>query len=117
MIKVIFDIKYTNYSDLSEDRFIVYDKDGEYYYLHDISDKIRDVEMMPKYIRDDYYNYNTKVLTIEYFNRIIEKYRTKYTLKSHFLGNKLETETRQLTEDELDKIITIRRELNLKEIL
>jgi len=117
MIKVIFDISYNNYSDLSEVRFIVYDKDSEYYYLLDSSDKIKDVSKMPKYIKDDYYHYNSKILTIEYFNMIIEKYRIKYTLKSHYLGNKLETEVRNLTEEELDKIITIRRELNLKEIL
>ena len=85
MIKVIFDIKYTNYSDLSEDIFIVYDKDGEYYYLLDSVDKIKDVEKMPQYIKEDYYNYKTEI--------------------------------RQFTEDELDKIVTIRRELNLKEIL
>lgn len=117
MIKVIFDIKYTNYSDLSEDRFIVYDKDGEYYYLLDSCDKIKDVEKMPQYIKEDYYNYNTKILTIDLFNKIVEKYRIKYTLKGHYLGNKLETEIRQFTEDELDKIVTIKRELNLKEIL
>lgn len=117
MIKVIFDINYTNYSDLSEDRFIVYDKDGEYYYLLDSSDKIKDVSKMPNYIKEDYYNYNTKILTIDFFNKIIKKYRIKYTLKGHYLGNKLETEIKQFTEDELDKIITIRRELKLKEIL
>lgn len=117
MIKIIFDISYTNYSDLSEDRFIVYDKDGEYYYILDSSDKIKDVSKMPNYIKEDYYNYNSKILTIKFFNKIIEKCRIKYTLKSQYLGNKLETEIRQFTEEELDKIINIRRELNLKEIL
>lgn len=117
MIKVIFDISYINYTDLSEDRFIVYDKDGEYYYLIDSNDKIKDVDKMPSYIKEDYYNYNIKMLTIDFFNKIIEKCRIKYTLKSHLLGNKIQTEVRQFTEEELDKIITIRRELNLKEIL
>ena len=117
MIKVILDINYTNYTDLSEDRFIVYDKDGEYYYLLDSSDKIKDVTKMPNYIKEDYFNFNTKILNIYFFNKIIEKYRVKYTLKSHYLGNKLDIEIRQFSEEELEKIITIRRELNLKEIL
>jgi hypothetical protein len=117
MIKVIFDISYTRYTDLQEERFIVYDKDGEFYYILDLSDKIKDVEKMPHYIKDDYYNHNTKILTIDFFNKIIEKYKVKYLLKSDILANSLEKEIRELSEEELNKIMTIKRELNLKEIL
>lgn len=116
MIK-IFDIKYTNYSDLSENSFIVYNKDNEYYYILDSSEKVKDVQSMPSYIKEDYYRYNSKILTLSFFNKTLEKYKVKFTLKPHFLGNKLETLINQFTEEEEDIIKTIKRDLSLKEIL
>ena len=72
---------------------------------------------MPTYIKEDYYRYNSKILTLSFFNKTLEKYKVKYTLKAHFLGNKLETSINQFTEEEEDIIKTIKRDLSLKEIL
>lgn len=115
MIK-IFDIKYHNLN-LKEERFIVFNKNDEYYYLLDDNEKINDVNLMPHYIKDDYYHYNSKVLTLGVFNKIIEKYKIKYTLKPHFLGNKLETSINQFSDKEEEVIKVIKRDLSLKEIL
>ena len=115
-MNILFDIKYHNLN-LQEDRFIVHLRDGEYYYLLDDNQKVKDVQSMPTYIKEDYYRYNSKILTLSFFNKILEKYKVKLTLKPHFLGNKLETSINQFTEEEEDIIRAIKRELNLKQIL
>lgn len=116
MIKVEFDIKYLNL-DFIEQRFIVYDKDGEYYYILDSSDKIDDVSKMPHYIKDDFYKYNSKILTLKDFNTILERYKVRYSLVSHELGNKLKKDIRNFTDEENLQIQNIKRELKLRNLI
>ena len=116
MIKVILDLDFLNYEMIKE-RVIIFDKDGELYYINDSFDKVDDVSKMPNYIKDDYYKYQSKVLTLNHFNKLIEKARIKYTIQGHYLGNKLKSELRTFTDDQNETIKTIRRDLSLKEIL
>ncbi len=102
---------------MMKERFVVFYKDDELYYINDSYDKFEDVQRMPHYIKGDWWKYESKILTLHKFNKVIEKARIKYTLKEHFLGNKLQTEFREFTEEQKETFKTIRRELSLKEIL
>jgi hypothetical protein len=115
MINTIFDIDFLNY-EFNKERFIVFYKENELFYIKDSYDKFEDVDKMPKYIKDDWWKYESKKLTLELFNKILEKYRIKYSIKENLLGNKLHTDFIEFTDEQKDIIKTIRRELYLNNI-
>ena len=51
------------------------DKDGNYFYLYDETDKMYDVSRMPPYIREDWVNYNKKDIT----NAVLEKWIAQFS--------------------------------------
>ena len=59
MIKVILDLDFLNY-EMRKERVIIFDKDGELYYINDDYDKVNDVNKMPNYIKDDWWKYESK---------------------------------------------------------
>ena len=105
MIKIILDFKFTNIR-LDTERVVIYDRDGEYYFINDLDDKYDEVIRMPHYIKDDYLKYTSQILTTHIFNKIMMK-----IIKSP--SGKM----RNLTTEEYDIITQIKRELKLKEIL
>jgi len=105
MIKIILDFKFTNIR-LDTERVVIYDRDGEYYFINDLDDKYDEVIRMPHYIKDDYLKYTSQILTTHIFNKLMMK-----IIKSP------SGEMRNLTTEEYDIITQIKRELKLKEIL
>ncbi len=105
MIKILFDISFTNI-EIKLERVIIFERDSEIYYINDWCDKISDVNKMPSYIKDDYYKYESKILTISIFNKLIMKITKSPSDK-----------VRNISSDEIDTITQIKRELKLKELL
>lgn len=105
MIKIILDFKFTNIR-LDTERVVIYDRDGEYYFINDLDDKYDEVIRMPHYIKDDYLKYTSQILTTHIFNKLMMK-----IIKSP------SEKMRNLTTEEYDIITQIKRELKLKEIL
>ena len=103
-MKIIFDFKYDTLD--YRMKVIIFQRDDEFYYLSDISDRYLDVMNMPYYIRDDYFKYKSEVLTLEKFNDLLSKYEVSLT------GRKT-----NIADDELEKILQIRRDLKLKDII
>ena len=53
---------------------IIISKDGEYFYIEDELEKVKDISQMPIYIKEDWINYNKKELDIKMVsNYIIEE--------------------------------------------
>lgn len=103
-MKIIFDFKYDTLD--YRMKVIIFQRDDEFYYLSDISDRYLDVMKMPYYIRNDYFKYRSDVLTLEKFNDLLSKYEVSLT------GSKT-----NIADDELEKIVQIRRDLKLKDLL
>lgn len=80
---------------------ILIEKDGEYYFLVDESEKIFDVSQMPNYIKEDWINYNKKSVSLSLINEQIKK-----------LSNDFDE-----FKDELNLLKSLRRELIIKGIV
>lgn len=87
---------------------IIFEDSGDYFYIKDDVDKIDDVSRMPQYIKEDWLNYNKKLLNISVINKqiksleiILEK-RRPYDPKD---------------EDTLAELKSIRRDLIIKGII
>ncbi len=71
---------------------ILFEKDSRFFYIEEDFEKVEDINKMPTYIKDDWYNYNKKELTLEVIN-------------SHILFSK------DLEDDDLFKVlVAIRRD-------
>lgn len=83
--------------------------DGNYYFLKDDIEKLRDVSSMPDYIRNDWINYNKKELTIlesDYQIKIIQ----------HELRHEVGKSQEKLIEY-LESLKIIKRDLIIKKYL
>ena len=101
----LLDFKFLN-KDLHNEIVIIYKNNDEIYYLHDLNDILKDVYNMPYYIKDDYLKYKSKLLTIEIFESLISNWIKKPN-----------GENRNILTEDLEKIIQIKRDLKLKELL
>jgi hypothetical protein len=71
---------------------ILFEKDSRFFYIEEDFEKVEDINKMPTYIKDDWYNYNKKELTLDVIN-------------SHILFSK------DLEDDDLFKVlVAIRRD-------
>lgn len=102
---IIFDFVFVN-NDLYNEKVIIFERDGALYYLKDINDRYEDVVSMPYYIRSDYFKYRSKLLTMKIFDGLISKLMISPTGK-----------LREVTEDQSEKIMQIKRDLKLKDLL
>lgn len=114
-MKVHLDILSTNF-EFTTERLIVHSIDNDFFYIIDINDKLIDVSKMPSYIKNDYYSNKSKKLDITTFNEIIEKFKYSYSIQPTNIGNKLKINF-ILSEEDLSKINSIKRELKINEII
>ena len=105
MIKILLDLKFFDVN-LDIERFIVYEKDNNLYYINGLSDKYDDVTKMPYYIKDDWITYTSQILTLKILNHIIFK-----SLKGPSEKNN------KFTEEQENIIFQLKRDLKLKDIL
>jgi hypothetical protein len=79
---------------------------GDYFYIEDDKDKISDVVNMPYYIRDDWFKYNRKSLSIKTLNEHIKEWSNQHLLVDN---------------NDIDRILNelklIRRDLIIKGII
>lgn len=81
-----------DYRNVSGTINILFEKDSRFFYIEEDFEKVEDINKMPTYIKDDWYNYNKKELTLEVIN-------------SHILFSK------DLEDDDLFKaLVAIRRD-------
>ena len=57
---------------------VVVEKDGEYFYIEDEMEKIDKVNAMPDFIKDDWFLYNKKELTLEKVDQLILTYQGEH---------------------------------------
>lgn len=104
-MKILLDLKFYD-ANLDIERFVIYEKDDNYYYISSLSDKYDDVIKMPYYIKEDWMKYSSNVLTLNVLNNTIMK----------FLKGPSETQT-GFTSEQQDIILQLKRDLKLKNIL
>lgn len=80
---------------------ILIEKDGEYFYIVEECQKVFDISQMPKYIKEDWINYNKKFLSLSLLNEQIKKLTNDF----------------DQFEDELNLLKSLRRELIIKGII
>lgn len=90
-----------NKQDIKNILTILIEKDGEYYFLVDWDEKIFDVSQMPKYIKEDWINYNKKSLSLQLLNQQIKQLTNDF----------------DQFEEELNLLKSLRRELIIKGVL
>ena len=56
---------------------ILIEKEGEYFYIVEESQKVYDISQMPLYIKEDWINYNKKPLNIPVLNQMIKSYENQ----------------------------------------
>ena len=56
---------------------VLIENSGDYFYIHDDIEKVKDVSQMPEYIKEDWINYNKKPLNIPVLNQMIKSYENQ----------------------------------------
>lgn len=109
----------TNYEHhtLIEKASIIINNGDDYFYLHDDIEKIKDVSIMPYYIKEDWVKYNKKELDMITMNIHIKQYedRLKSTIESKTLPFNLDNE--KDLEETIQLLKSLRRELIIKGII
>lgn len=94
---------------------IIIFKDDEYYFIQDDIEKVRDVSIMPQYIKEDWIKYNRKELNMFVINKHIKEYESK--LKESVEFNSAKTEKERELEEKLNLLKSLRRDLIIKGII
>lgn len=94
---------------------IIIFKDDEYYFIQDDIEKVRDVSIMPQYIKEDWIKYNRKELNMFVINKHIKEYESK--LKESVEFNSVKTEKERELEEKLNLLKSLRRDLIIKGII
>jgi hypothetical protein len=109
----------TNYEHhtLIEKASIIINNGDDYFYLHDDIEKIKDVSLMPPYIKEDWIKYNKKELDMITMNIHIKQYedRLKSIIESKTLPFNLDNE--KDLEETIQLLKSLRRELIIKGII
>lgn len=104
--KVISYVSKYDYSFKVVTSVIIEDNRGDYLFITDDRDKIKDVLQMPYYIKEDWINYNKKSLNIKTINEHIKN-----------LEENLIRDLNNLHQKKMDNLKSIRRDLIIKDII
>lgn len=94
---------------------IIIFKDDEYYFIQDDIEKVRDVSIMPQYIKEDWIKYNRKELNMFVINKHIKEYESR--LKKSIEFNSVKTNKERELEEKLQLLKSLRRDLIIKGII
>ena len=102
---------------LIEKASIIMNISDDYFYIHDDIEKIKDVSLMPPYIKEDWIKYNKKELDMITMNIHIKQYedRLKSIIESKTLPFNLDNE--KDLEETIQLLKSLRRELIIKGII
>jgi hypothetical protein len=95
---------------------VLIENSGDYFYIHDDIEKVKDVSQMPEYIKEDWINYNKKPLNIPILNQMIKSYENQ-------LNSGLERpfSLTEPSDDELEDLINVlkslRRDLIINKVI
>lgn len=95
---------------------VLIENGGNYFYIQDDIEKVKDVSQMPEYIKEDWINYNKKPLNIPVLNQMIKSYENQ-------LNSGLERpfSLSEPSDDELENIISLlkslRRDLIINKVI
>ena len=96
---------------------VLIENSGDYFYIHDDIEKVKDVSQMPEYIKEDWINYNKKPLNIPVLNQMIKDYeKGRQNLRFPAMY-----EYNEPTDDELEDLInllkSLRRDLIINKVI
>lgn len=94
---------------------IIIFKDDEYYFIQDDIEKVRDVSIMPQYIKEDWIKYNRKELNMFVINKHIREYESR--LKKSIEFNSVKTDKERDLEEKIQLLKSLRRDLIIKGII
>jgi hypothetical protein len=95
---------------------VLIENSGDYFYIHDDIEKVKDVSQMPEYIKEDWINYNKKPLNIPVLNQMIKSYENQ-------LNSGLERpfSLSEPSDDELENLVSLlkslRRDLIINKVI
>jgi hypothetical protein len=95
---------------------VLIENSGDYFYIHDDIEKVKDVSQMPEYIKEDWINYNKKPLNIPVLNQMIKSYENQ-------LNSDLERpfSLTEPSDDELEDLVNVlkslRRDLIINKVI
>lgn len=107
--------KYEHHT-LIDNATVLIENSGDYFYIHDDIEKVKDVSQMPEYIKEDWINYNKKPLNIPVLNQMIKSYENQ--LKS---GLERPFSLSEPSDDELEDLVSLlkslRRDLIINKVI
>ena len=95
---------------------VLIENSGDYFYIHDDIEKVKDVSQMPEYIKEDWIKYNKKPLNIPVLNQMIKSYENQ-------LNSGLERpfSLSEPSDDELENLVSLlkslRRDLIINKVI
>lgn len=105
----------TEHHTLLEIATIVIENGGDYYFIKDDVEKIKDVSLMPIYIKEDWINYNKKELNIITLNLHIKEFEQR--LKNSIESSPIKDDREREIEETLNTLKLLRRDLIIKGII
>jgi hypothetical protein len=95
---------------------VLIENSGDYFYIHDDIEKVKDVSQMPEYIKEDWINYNKKPLNIPVLNQMIKSYENQL-----ISGLERPFSLTEPSDDELEDLINVlkslRRDLIINKVI
>lgn len=89
--------------------------ESEYFYLYDEFEKIKDVSIMPAYIKDDWVNYNKKDLNIAVLNKHIQT--SEKSLREQIEATPFKDDKEREMEETVQTLKALRRDLIIKGVI
>lgn len=95
---------------------VLIENSGDYFYIHDDIEKVKDVSQMPEYIKEDWINYNKKSLNIPVLNQMIKSYENQLNT-----GLERPFSLSEPSDDELEDLVnllkSLRRDLIINKVI
>ena len=95
---------------------VLIENSGDYFYIHDDIEKVKDVSQMPEYIKEDWINYNKKPINIPVLNQMIKSYENQL-----ISGLERPFSLTEPSDDELEDLINVlkslRRDLIINKVI
>ena len=95
---------------------VLIENSGDYFYIHDDIETVKDVSQMPEYIKEDWINYNKKPLNIPVLNQMIKSYENQL-----ISGLERPFSLTEPSDDELEDLInllkSLRRDLIINKVI
>lgn len=115
---IVSSIDFYDHNSMNKIVNLVIEIESDYYFIEDEFDKIIDITQMPTYIKEDWFKYNRKSLTLSVINKHVKYLKDSIEkIYETTISIYQKSEEEQKLQDVLERVLSIRRDFIIKGII